>query len=386
MKINSGDPIQHIKIFLIIAALSIAGISVIVSHNLTSDLEKEERYKMAIWAEAMRNLITADNAADLSLVLKVVGSNHSIPVIVLDSNEEILDWRNISLDSDDDTLCVLKEYAVSMKETKSTMRMQLSSQNNDYITICYDDSLILKKLAIYPYIQLIVVILFVSVVIYAILSTKKTEESRIWVGLSKETAHQLGTPVSSLMAWSQILQESYPNDSIILEVNRDINRLELIAERFSKIGSVPDFKDVNLNSLIDNSVDYISRRCSKKIKFVKKIDNHVNSTQICASLLEWVFENVLKNAIDSMGGEGTITISSYVTNKNIIIEFQDTGKGILRRNWKNIFKPGFTTKKRGWGLGLSLAKRIIEDYHNGKIYVKSSILDKGTTITVELPK
>ena len=243
----------------------------------------------------------------------------------------------------------------------------------------------LKRLATYPYVQLGVVLIFVVVAIFALLASKKAEQNKVWVGLSKETAHQLGTPISSMMAWTEILKESYPDDDMIKEMSKDVKRLEVIAERFSKIGSVPELKLTSLNEVIIHVVEYMDRRTSSKVKITynNSIDNNV-AIRINQALFEWVIENLCKNAVDAMEGKGIIDISSFIEKKKVIIEVKDNGKGIKRNDIKNVFTPGFTTKKRGWGLGLSLAKRIIENYHNGKIFVKESEVGKGTTFRIEL--
>ncbi len=253
--------------------------------------------------------------------------------------------------------------------------------------VCYDDSILIKRLAIYPFIQLSVVIIFLIIAVFALLSYKKAEQNRIWVGLSKETAHQLGTPISSLMAWVEVLKESYPKDELIPEMNKDISRLQLIADRFSKIGSLPELLPVSLNEVLQHVVDYMDRRTSRfvKITIEKPRCNYI--VKLNASLFEWVIENLCKNAVDAMGqSQGSIIIRVMELPQKIAIEISDTGKGIRKKDLSNIFRPGFTTKQRGWGLGLSLAKRIVEEYHKGKIFVKSSEVGKGTTFRIELKK
>ena len=236
-------------------------------------------------------------------------------------------------------------------------------------------------------VQLGVVLIFVVVAIFALLTSKKAEQNKVWVGLSKETAHQLGTPISSLMAWIEVLKETYPDDDLIPEMNKDVKRLQLIAERFSKIGSLPEPVPASLNEVLDHVIDYMDRRTSKSIQMVKDFPDHDIIIKMNASLFEWVIENLSKNAVDAMGGKcGTITLHVEETIDKAILEVSDTGKGIKKKDLKNVFRPGFTTKKRGWGLGLSLAKRIVEEYHHGKIWVKSSELGKGTTFRIELRK
>ena len=380
------DRMKQVKLGLVFSALAIAAVSLVVSHTLIRDLEKEERNRMSVWAEAMRSLIKADANTDLSLVLKVLNGNNSIPVIVLDAQNEVLDSRNIKLDSDVDSLEQLKLLAGQMNKAGNSMKMSLLTEDSDkeFILICYDESVMLKRLATYPYVQLGVVALFIAVAIYALLSSKRAEQNKVWVGLSRETAHQLGTPISSLMAWSQVLRETYPDDDLLPEMDKDIHRLELIAERFSKIGSAPELLPCNVKEVVDRVVDYMDRRAPSAVKLSSSIAMNLPMVFLNPPLFEWVIENLCKNAIDAMAGKGAIHIVGYVEGKKLILEVSDTGKGIAKKNFKNVFRPGFTSKKRGWGLGLSLAKRIVSEYHNGKIYVKHSQIGVGTTFAIEL--
>ena len=380
------DRMKQVKVGLVISALIIAAVSLVVSHTLIRDLEAEERNKMSIWADAMRSLIKADMSTDLSLVLKVLNSNNSIPVIVLDSHNDILDFRNISVESEQDSITLLKDMAVGMKDAGHAMKMNLVAEdaNSDFIIICYDESVMLKRLATYPYVQLGVVALFIAIAIYALLSSKKAEQNKVWVGLSRETAHQLGTPISSLMAWSEVLRESYPNDELLPEMNKDIRRLELIAERFSKIGSAPELETYSLSDVVSRVVDYIGRRAPNAVILTCDVPIDLPLVKLNPPLFEWVVENLCKNAIDAMSGKGSIHISGYTEKGKVVLEVTDTGKGISKNNFHNVFRPGFTTKKRGWGLGLSLAKRIVKEYHKGKIYVKRSQIGVGTTFAIEI--
>ena len=382
------DRIRQVKILLVSAAIVIAAASLAISHFLVADLENEEKNRMAVWAEAMRTLNNADEKTDLNLVLKVINENNTIPVVVLDSQGNAQVFRNVTLSGADfnDSLKNAALLGKTFLRKGRHIKIMLNKKNNEYIQVCYDESLMLKRLAAYPLVQLGIVLIFVVVAIFALLSSKKAEQNKVWVGLSKETAHQLGTPISSLMAWIEILKETYPDDDLIPEMNKDVKRLQLIADRFSKIGSLPEPVPSSLNEVLDHVIDYMDRRTSKSIKMVKEFPQHDVIVKINASLFEWVIENLSKNAVDAMGGKvGRITLRVEETDKCAVIEVSDTGKGIKRKDLNNVFRPGFTTKERGWGLGLSLAKRIVEEYHNGKIWVKSSEVGKGTTFRIELP-
>ena len=379
---------RQLKIALILAAVAIAAASLVVSHYLVRDLENEERARMEIWAEAMHTLSTADENADLNLVLKVLEQNHNIPVIVTDTNEEVQISRNVTSVTSvkditrEDSLARLKKMAKAMEAQGRVIKVQIGEENKDFLKVCYDDSLLLTRLEYYPYIQLAVVMLFIIIAIFALLASKKAEQNKVWVGLSKETAHQLGTPISSLMAWTEILRETYPDDDLIPEMDKDVKRLQLIADRFSKIGSAPEMKDVQLGELLQHVVEYMNRRTSQKVEI--KYSTPEITVNVNPQLFEWVFENLCKNAVDAMEGQGTIQITAHADERLIIIDVSDNGKGITSQNLQDVFNPGYTTKKRGWGLGLSLAKRIVEEYHHGKIYVLASERGKGTTFRIEL--
>jgi len=376
------DRIRQVKIILVMAAVLIAVASLLVSHFLVRDLSKEERNKMEVWAQALRTLNEADETTDLSLVLSVLAGNNTIPVIVLNAEGGIDDYRNI-----EDTL-QMASYARRMIQAGDTI--SIGSQ-----LVCYDESVMLKRLSAWPYVQLGIVLIFVVIAIFALLSSKRAEQNKVWVGLSKETAHQLGTPVSSLMAWVEMLKEQYPNDALLPEMDKDVKRLQLIAERFSKIGSVPEPVEASMNEVLTHVVDYMDRRTSSQVRMVCHLPDHEVKVKMNASLFEWVIENLCKNAVDAMEGKGTITLTLREENAAalssrpsslVVVEVQDTGKGIRKKDLKNVFTPGFTTKKRGWGLGLSLARRIIEEYHHGRIFVKQSEVGKGTTFCVEMKK
>ena len=382
------DQIRRVKIVLVLAAVVIAVVSLVVSHILIRDLAGEERAKMEVWAEAMRTLNHADENTDINLVLRVINSNNTIPVVVLDPNGQVQAYRNIDIDRCDnaaDTTAFLARLGNQLLASNRFIRIALDdNRSTGYIDVCYDDSLMLRRLASYPYIQLGVVMLLVVIAIFALLTSKRAEQNKVWVGLSKETAHQLGTPISSLMAWVEILRESYPDDQLIPEMENDVKRLQLIADRFSKIGSLPEPVDTDLKEVMQHVVDYMDRRTSKRVKMIRRFPDGEVRVRINASLFEWVIENLCKNAVDAMGGEGTITITVAEEQGKTIVEVSDTGKGIRKKDLRNVFRPGFTTKKRGWGLGLSLAKRIVEEYHKGRIWVKHSEVGIGTTFRIEL--
>ena len=376
------DRIRQVKIILVVTAIVIAVASLVVSHLLVKDLQREERNKMEVWAQAMQTLQEADETTDLALVLSVIQGNKTIPVIVLDSDEQVMDYRNVNIRKKDSARYVA-DYGRRMYKAGHYIQI---GDSVDYQLVCYDESTLLKRLSQYPYWQLGIVMIFVVVAIFALLSSKRTEQNKVWVGLSKETAHQLGTPISSLMAWVEILKENYPDDDLIPEMNKDVKRLELIAERFSKIGSLPEPVEASMNEVLAHVIDYMDRRTSKKVEIVSELPAENVVVKMNASLFEWVIENLCKNAVDAMEGQGRIVLSLHEEGSKVAIEVTDNGKGIRKKDLKNVFTPGFTTKKRGWGLGLSLAKRIVEEYHKGRIYVKSSEVGVGTTFRIEMPK
>lgn len=378
------DRMRQVKILLVVMAVVMSVGSLVISHFLVRDLKREEQRKMEIWAEAMRSLNSADEYTDLTLVLTVLNSNSTIPVVVLDREGEVQDYRNIPLreGSAEEQMRAVKRKAQSMMDAGRVIRVYLSS--TDYMEICYADSLLLRRLAWWPYVQLGLVFVFVVVAIFALLSSKRAEQNKVWVGLSKETAHQLGTPISSLMAWQEMLRETYPDDELLPEMGKDVERLQRIAERFSKIGSLPELRPESLNEVLSAVTQYISRRASNRVRLTCAVPQQPLIVPMCSSLFEWVVENLCKNAIDAMDGQGSITLTVSTEGALAVVEVADTGKGIPKNKFRTVFTPGFTTKKRGWGLGLSLAKRIVEEYHHGRIYVKNSEVGRGTTFRIEL--
>lgn len=383
------DRIRQVKIILVLAAIVIAVTSLIISNIFVKDLAKEERNKMEIWADAMRSFNMADETTDLGLVLKVMNDNNTIPVIVLDNKGLVQICRNVDVGnrSEKDSVAYVSHLGKRLYDAGRFIRISMDDANKKaYVDVCYDDSTILKRLAYYPYVQLGVVLIFVVVAIFALLTSKKAEQNKVWVGLSKETAHQLGTPISSLMAWIEILKENYPDDDLIPEMDKDVKRLQLIADRFSKIGSLPEPVPSSLSDVVDHVIDYMDRRTSSKVLMTKKFPQNDIIVNLNASLFEWVIENLCKNAVDAMEGEGHITIEVLDLPGKAVIEVTDDGRGIRKKDISSVFKPGFTTKKRGWGLGLSLAKRIVEEYHHGRIFVKRSEVGVGTTFRIEIKK
>ena len=393
------DKVRNLKFIFIGVAIIIVATSLFVSHRLVEDLKNEERTRMEVWAAAMRSLTEAEENTDLNLVLTVINGNNSIPVIVTDEENKILSHRNLGIQSrsSQDSLKQLQGCLTEMRQTGKQMKMplEITSQEDNtttqsspeqlhHINIYYEESLILHRLDLFHYVHLAVVSLFLLVALVALLSTKKAEQNRVWVGLTKETAHQLGTPISSLMAWIEVLKETYPNDDLLEDMQTDVQRLERITERFSKIGSQPVLVNTSISPIIAQTVSYLQRRISSRITITSHIHQEVE-LPLSAPLFEWVLEVLCKNSADAMSSAGSIEISGQIKDNRFIIDVTDTGKGIARKNFSSVFKAGYTTKQRGWGLGLSLSKRIIEKYHHGRIYVFQSIVGKGTTFRIELP-
>ena len=363
--------------------LLVVSFSLYISHSLVEDLAAEERVKMELWAEAMKNLQNADMNADLSMVLNVLNANNTIPVIVTDQHDVVQLHRNIELSAD--SIADLHARLRSLKDEGHSLYIDLN-ESGDALTIYYGNSLLLRRLAVYPYLQLLVAFVFVAVVILALLNSKKAEQNRLWLGLSKETAHQLGTPISSLMAWTELLKAQYPDDNLLPALSEDVARLQAIANRFSKIGSVPELAETDLRALLERVIDYMKHRTSERVKFVLHMPETFPKILLNAPLFEWVIENLCKNAVDAMDGEGMLVISAGETAKKYYVEVEDTGKGIDKRHFRTVFRPGYTTKARGWGLGLSLVRRIVVEYHHGHIFVKQSEINKGTIFRIELKK
>ena len=389
---NRYDGVRRVKRILVAGAVLIVVASLWVSHGLISDLKNEEQTKMGVWAEAMRSLTSADETTDLNLVLRVINDNHTIPVIVTDEKGRVTTSRNLRLRyrTSRDSVKQVNEALARLKAGGHSMRIALGTDevgetHATALYIYYGQSLLLQRLAWFPYVQLGVVTVFLLVALLALLSTKRAEQNKVWVGLTKETAHQLGTPISSLRAWMAVMRETHPDDALIDEMEADVRRLEMVAERFSKIGSAPKLHPETVGPIVERVAEYIARRIPKSVKLTVDLRDESELIPISAPLVEWVVEVLCKNAADAMPGVGQIGISGGKVGDRYVIDVADTGKGIERKHYKTVFRPGFTTKQRGWGLGLSLAKRIIEEYHHGRIYVLRSAPGEGTVFRIELP-
>lgn len=368
------------QIFLFFFAILIGVGSLIYTQFLVRSLKAEERKKVEMWAEATRLINAADSTQNLEFLVTIIENNNTVPVILTDGHENVIAARNIEEGKMKDPGFMAHKLE-RMKRDNEPIIIDLGGGFTN--RIYYRDSIILSQLMYYPFVQLGFIILFILASYLALSSSRKAEQNRVWVGMSKETAHQLGTPTTSMSGWIEILQSSYPDIPVIKELALDVKRLEKVTERFSRIGSKPSLSEENVKSLIQNSVNYLKTRSSSKVLFVLPFSTDEEITiPVNPALFEWVIENVCKNAIDAMEGNGEITIRVEETEKHAVIDIYDTGKGIPKSAFKKIFNPGFTTKKRGWGLGLSLAKRIIEEYHHGKIFVKSSEIGKGTCIRI----
>jgi nitrogen-specific signal transduction histidine kinase len=370
------------KLFLLIFAIVIGMGSLIYTETLVSRIKKEERKNIELWAEATRIISSSSTTQNLDFIFSIIDNNLTIPVILTDEKDSIISAGNFNKEKTKDPSYIKNKLRKIKGKTEPII---VNLENGHYNRIYYKDSILLTMLIYYPYVQLSIILLFILVSYLAFRSSRKAEQNQVWVGMSKETAHQLGTPTSSLSGWIEILQQKYPDISLTKELARDVERLEKVTERFSRIGSRPVLVNEDIVKIISSTIDYLKSRSSSKIRFITEFDNKSEVyVPINSALFEWVIENVSKNAIDAMEGNGTLTINLIQTEKNIMIDLSDTGKGIPKSVFKKIFSPGFTTKQRGWGLGLSLSKRIVEDYHSGKIFVRYSEVGKGSSIRIIL--
>jgi len=383
------------KILLLIVALLIGVGSLLYTNWLTGKMANEERKKVEVWAEATKGLIENTieatspemeqlNTKFLNLIIKVTENNSTIPIIIVAPDGSFNADFNIKYKPGRREEVLTRELH-KMKDYADPIKIELDE--NQVQLLYHHESKMLRNLRLYPIIQLIVIVIFLIVSYFAFLATNRAEQNQVWVGMSKETAHQLGTPISSLMAWIELLKLKDVDEDLITELERDTARLERITERFSKIGSKPELLRQNIVEVVNSAVSYLKTRSSNKVKFEigynteAKIDVPLN-----AALFSWVIENICKNAIDAMANEGSITVNMKEKGDQVLIDITDTGCGVPKSNQKTIFQPGFSTKKRGWGLGLSLAKRIVEIYHSGKIFIKWSEVGKGTTFRIILNK
>lgn len=385
-------------IIFMVVSLAVVGVFLYYSDSLVNDLSEQERSRMQIWADATREIVrsSADDGggtSSIDFLLSIIEGNRNIPVLLTDDAGNIMMHRNFRLPEPIDSasplfiseknLSFLRDKLAKMRHTPNVIKIDMDNDGCQYLY--YEDSRLLKALSYYPYIQVVVLMAFILIVYYAVSSTQRAEQNKVWVGLSKETAHQLGTPISSLLAWMELLEDMGVDKDTVAEMNKDVKRLSTIASRFSKIGSRPSMDDEDLNEVAIRSAEYMSTRISKRINLTIMPSHTPLPVRLSASLTEWVMENLIKNAVDAMEGSGSITVKAYAEKGNAVVDISDTGKGISRKHQKTIFNPGFTTKKRGWGLGLTLAKRIIEEYHEGHIYVKQSEPGVATTFTIEIP-
>lgn len=367
--------------FLLVAAIIIGG-SLLYTNRLVSELSKEEAKKVELWAAGIRSLNTNPDQ-DVSLVSMIMAQNETIPVILVNGNDSIISHYNVNPPQKKEKR-YLRKRIVEMNEENQRIEIDLLSEKN---YLYFDDSNLLKRLAWYPFVQLGAIITFILIAFWAFSYSKSAEQNQVWVGMSKETAHQLGTPISSLMAWMELIKAGTIDKVLIDEMSKDVQRLEIIAERFSKIGSKPVLKEVELNEIVANSIEYLRKRTSARVDYSLKSDlKEELIVPLNKELFSWVIENLSKNAVDAMDGKGKLSFTIRKKNQQIMLDISDTGKGIAKNQFQNVFKPGYTSKKRGWGLGLSLAKRIIENYHQGKIYILNSEVGKGTVFRIILPQ
>ena len=380
--------IQHNKLrwnFIIVLIAVLIFSSLIFTNSLVKELSNEERKKIELWAEGMKQLSNIENSnKDITFIFEVIQNNTTVPVILTDEKDSILSCRNFSFpknNSPENVRAILNK----MRNSHEPILVTLLDGKKNYIY--YKDSTTLVRLTYYPYVLISIIIVFLIITYYAFSQARRAEQNRIWIGLAKETAHQLGTPTSSLLACLDMLKEGEQNQAIAIELEKDIFRLEKIADRFSKIGSIPSLEQKNIIEIINISTDYLKNRVSNKIKFTRLYDEKESVyIPINVILIEWVIENIVRNAVDAIQGDGEIVFSIYDHIQVVYIDISDNGKGIPKSKYKKIFEPGYTTKSRGWGLGLTLSKRIIEEYHNGKIFINYSEINKGTSFRIVLPK
>ena len=396
---NIYDIRRYGTVAFLVATGAVVALFLYFSDSLVNDLAEQERARMQIWADATKEIVNATASPDptasdhIDFLLSIIIANNNIPVLITDDGGNIVDHRNFRLPEPIDSLnpmfiseaneAFLRGKLEKLSHSSNVIHIAIDEGVNQHIY--YEDSTLLRHLSLYPYIQLIVMLAFVAVVYFAVNSSRRAEQNKVWVGLSKETAHQLGTPISSLMAWIELMRSMDADPEMVEEMDKDVKRLSTIASRFSKIGSRPQMEDAALAEVVSNSARYMSTRISSRVKLTVEGADEPMDVRMSAPLIEWVMENLIKNAVDAMEAQGAIDISMSRQGNMAEILVTDTGKGMSRKMRKNVFRPGFTTKKRGWGLGLTLAKRIIEQYHSGQICVASSDPGRGTTFRILLP-
>jgi len=371
---------RRIGTIVLVIAMFIVAISVLFTNNLARSLQIEEQKNMAIWAETERQLIVADDDADIDFYMSIIEKNTTIPVFICDAEGKVLASRNV-----EDKKLSNVHYQLSTDKYHGPIELKIDEATTQYIY--WNDSNLLTRLRYVPYAQFALIFIFMAIAVIMMLTAQRSEQNRLWVGLSKETAHQLGTPISSLNAWQQLLTEKYPNDEYVPQMKRDIDRLQMIADRFQKIGSEPDLQEADLIPVVEDAVAYMRARASSHITIDDQSLQGVSRVVLLnAPLLKWVIENLLKNSVDAISDKGTITFQIHENEHDVMLDITDTGKGIDNKTQRRIFEPGFTSKDRGWGLGLPLAKRVIEQYHGGRLLLKHSQVGVGTTFRIVLKK
>ncbi len=384
MSINFYKHKKYWKFFLLINAIAIGAFTLIYTNNLSKELKEEERKKAELWAQATKQLISSNESdSSIKLTLDIIKSNTTIPVILTDQNKVVLFSRNLEVPEENKEKFLQKKI-VEMEKQNPPFIVNLGKGEKQYFY--YQDSVLIQKLSWFPIIQILVVGLFITIAYLAFSGSRKAEQDQVWVGMSKETAHQLGTPTTSMLGWVDVLKMNEETAPLGDELAKDVERLQVITDRFSKIGSKPELSYEPLSPIIKDIIEYLDRRTPSNIKFTYvNGDEDSITAKVNPVLFQWVLENISKNAVDAISGKGRVIFKISQENKNVIIDIADTGKGMPRTQFKTVFRPGFTTKVRGWGLGLSLAKRIVEGYHGGKLFVKESEIGKGTTFRITLP-
>ncbi len=376
---------RTISWIILVFALLFVGTSVWFTQRLSRQFAEIEKQRMEVWAEATRQLVIADENTDISLYSSIIEANTTIPVYMTDADFHVILTRNVP-EPKKDVEAFYQDKIEHLRESQTPIEVHVSPGVTQYIF--YEESSILRQLRFFPWVQMLVVLSFIALLVTYIITSYRNEQNRVWVGLTKETAHQLGTPISSLNGWLELLRTRYPEDDLLPDVATDINRLQLVAERFSRIGSAPTLQPTDMRQVVEQTYAYMRTRISNKVEMELKIDLPAESgaaiVQADAPLMAWVVENLIKNAVDAMNGRGWIGLHLLREGETVILDVTDTGKGIERKRYTQVFRPGYTTKSRGWGLGLSLCKRIVEEYHRGKIFVHQSVVGKGTTFRVVL--